>query len=94
MIILGMAAVTYGPRLAGLWASGLELAPFWRRFLQFVPISVFAALIAPALPSPTGDARETVLRLFAAGFAAAVVWRARSLWLGLLVGMVAFWLLR
>lgn len=94
LVILGMAAVTYGPRLLGLWLAGTPLRGFWRRFLHFVPVSVFAALIVPALPSPTGDARETWVRLLAALVAAAVFWRLRRLWLGLLVGMGVFWLLR
>lgn len=88
--ILLMALVTYLPRLAGLSLASLTLPPFWARFLRFVPVAVFAALVAPALP----NAGETPIRLVAAGVAALVLWRFRSLWLGLLVGMVAFWGLR
>ncbi len=88
--ILLMAAATYGPRLLGLSLSGLALPPFWLRFLRFVPVAVFAALIVPALPS----AGETPVRLVAALVAALVFWRARSLWLGLSVGLAVFWGLR
>lgn len=88
--ILLMALVTYLPRLAGLSLAKITLPPFWTRFLQFVPVAVFAALVVPALPG--GD--ETPIRLIAAGVAALVLWRVRSLWLGLLVGMVVFWGLR
>lgn len=88
--ILLMALVTYLPRLAGLSLAGPSLPPFWTRFLRFVPVAVFAALVAPALP----NADETPVRLVAAGVAALVLWRFQSLWLGLLVGMVAFWGLR
>ena len=87
LTIFLMAAVTYGPRLLGLSLSRVTLPPFWTRFLQFVPVAVFAALVAPALPSPG----ETPVRLVAAGVAALVLWRVRSLWFGLLVGMVVFW---
>jgi len=90
LIILGMALVTYGPRLLGLALSGREPPPFWGRFLRFVPVSVFAALIVPALPGEGG----LVVRLLAAALCALALWRTRSLWLGLTVGMVAFWLLR
>jgi len=90
MTILLMALVTYLPRLAGLSLASLTLPPFWTRFLRFVPVAVFAALVAPVLP----NAGETPIRLVAAGVAALVLWRFRSLWLGLLVGMVAFWGLR
>lgn len=90
LTILLMAAVTYGPRLLGLSLSRLELPPFWLRFLEFVPVAVFAALVVPALPNEG----ETSIRLVAAGVAALVLWRVRSLWLGLLVGMTVFWGLR
>lgn len=90
LTIVLMALVTYGPRLLGVSLPRLELPPFWSRFLQFVPVAVFAALVVPALPS--GD--ETGVRLIAAAVAAFVLWRVRSLWLGLLVGMVVFWGLR
>ena len=90
LTIVLMALVTYGPRLLGLSLSGLTLPPFWLRFLQFVPVAVFAALVVPALPS----GGETPIRLVAAVFATLVFWRAQSLWLGLLVGMAVFWGLR
>ena len=90
LTILLMAAVTYGPRLLGLSLSRVTLPPFWTRFLQFVPVAVFAALVVPALPK----AGETPVRLIAAGAAALVLWRVRSLWLGLLVGLAVFWGLR
>ena len=90
LTILLMAFVTYGPRLLGLSLAKISLPPFWTRFLQFVPVAVFAALVVPALPK----AGETPLRLIAAGVAALVLWRVRSLWFGLLVGMAVFWGLR
>lgn len=91
LIIVAMALVTYGPRLAGFALAGERLNAFWLRFLHFVPIAVFAALVVPALPGAGG---ELPLRLLAAAGASLVIWRSRSLWLGLLVGMSLFWLLR
>jgi branched-subunit amino acid transport protein len=85
-----MALVTYLPRLAGLSLARFSLPTFWTRFLRFVPVAVFAALITPALP----NAGETPVRLVAAAVAALVLWRFRSLWLGLLAGMAVFWGLR
>lgn len=90
LTILLMALVTYVPRLLGVSLPRLELPPFWSRFLQFVPIAVFAALVVPELPR----GEETPIRLLAAAVAALVFWRIRSLWFGLLVGMVVFWGLR
>lgn len=88
--ILLMAAVTFGSRLAGL-SLRAELPPFWSRFLRFVPVAVFAALVVPALP---GDLGEWPERLAAAALAAIATWRTRQLWVGLAVGLAAFWLLR
>ncbi len=89
--ILLMAGVTYLLRLAGFLLSGRRVAPFWLRSLRFVPISVFGALTIPALPGQSGEAP---IRFAAAALTALVLWRFSSPWLGILVGMGAFWSLR
>ena len=89
-----MALVTYGPRLAGFALSGVRLPSFWLRFLHFVPITVFAARIVPALPGDAPSDDETGVRLVAAALAALALWRVGRLWLGIAVGMGSFWLLR
>lgn len=86
----GMLAVTFLSRYAGL-ALRRELPAFWVRFLHFVPVGVFAALVTPAL---AGDRGEGGIRLVAAGLAAAVAWRTRQLGFAIAAGMIAFWLLR
>jgi branched-subunit amino acid transport protein len=86
-----MAIVTYVPRLLGLRLSGRDVSPFWLRFFAFVPIAVFPALIAPAL---AGDSGEGGVRLAAALLAALASWRLQRLWVSIVVGMGAFWLLR
>ena len=91
LTILLMALVTYLPRLAGFALAGARVSPFWLRFLHFVPISVFAALIVPGLPGASG---EGGIRLLAAAAASLAIWRFGSLWFGILVGMGGFWLLR
>jgi branched-subunit amino acid transport protein len=85
-----MVAVTFGSRLAGLTLHR-ELPPFWLRFLNFVPISVFAALVATSL---TGSRGEGGIRIAAAALAAFAAWRTRQLAVAIAVGMAAFWLLR
>jgi branched-subunit amino acid transport protein len=91
LTILLMAVVTYLPRLLGFALTGVRVSPFWQRFLRFVPIAVFAALIVPGIPGELGEVWQ---RSLAAALAALAIWRVRSLWLGILVGMAAFWLLR
>lgn len=47
VLIMGMALVTFIPRFIPLLLfSKLEVSPAIRRWLTFVPVSVFAALIA------------------------------------------------
>jgi len=88
--LVGMFAVTFGSRYAGL-ALRSELPEFWLRFLHFVPIAVFAALVTPALEGGFGEGE---IRLAAAIAAALVAWRTANLGLAIAVGMLAFWLLR
>jgi branched-subunit amino acid transport protein len=90
LVVAGMLVVTFGSRYAGLvWRP--SLSPFWLRFLHFVPIAVFAALITPGL---AGESGEGEIRVAAAALAVIASWRTRQLWIGIAVGMLAFWLLR
>lgn len=90
LVFLGMCFVTFGSRLAGL-SMHSPLPPFWLRFLRFVPIAVFAALIVPEIQGSSG---EGLIRVIAALLAAFVAWRTRQLWLTVLVGFGTFWLLK
>jgi branched-subunit amino acid transport protein len=87
---VGMFVVTFGSRLAGLTLQP-RLPAFWLRFLHFVPIAVFAALITPSLEGSRGEGGIRVAAAIAAAF---VAWRTRQLALAIAVGMAAFWLLR
>jgi len=90
LTVLGMLAVTFGSRFAGL-ALRTELPDFWVRFLHFVPIAVFAALVTPSVEGGFGEGE---IRLAAAVAAGLVAWRTANLGLAIAVGMLAFWLLR
>jgi branched-subunit amino acid transport protein len=90
LTVAGMVTVTFASRYAGL-APERKLPAFWVRFLHFVPIAVFAALVTPSLEGGRG---EWGIRLGAAGLAAAAAWRTKLLWVAIAVGMAAFWLLR
>ena len=91
LLIIGlMWAVTYPMRWLGLGLGGLHLPPFWLAFLRFVPISVFAALVVPdVLGSP-----EWARRLIACAVGGGLMWRTRSLGLGILGGFAAYWAAR
>ncbi|MGL6279222.1 MAG: AzlD domain-containing protein [Gaiella sp.] len=87
---LGMLAVTFGSRYAGL-ALHRDLPPFWQRFLHFVPIAVFAALVTPYVAGASG---EGGIRLLAVVGAGAIAWRTGNLGAAIAFGMIAFWVLR
>jgi branched-subunit amino acid transport protein len=88
--LAGMVAVTFGSRYAGL-ALRTELPAFWVRFLHFVPIAVFAALVTPSIEGGLGEGE---IRFVGAVVTALAAWRTKSLGLSIAAGMVAFWLLR
>jgi branched-subunit amino acid transport protein len=90
--ILAMAAVTFAVRLGGLLLPTARVPSFWRRFLAYVPVAVFAALIVPGLPGT--DATDTAWRLGAAAVTALLVWRTRSLGAGLVIGLTLYLVVR
>ncbi len=90
LTVAGMVAVTFGSRLAGL-SLHRPIPGTAQRFLHFVPIAVFAALITPSLTGPQGEGE---IRIVAAALAALAAWRTRELWVAIAVGMAVFWLLR
>ena len=90
LTVAGMLGVTFGSRFAGL-ALHRELPDFWVRFLHFVPIAVFAALVTPSLEGGLGEGEIRVAAACVTGIAA---WRTRNLGISIAAGMLAFWLLR
>lgn len=90
-IIVAAALVTYGTRISGFTLAQRQLPALFGRLLTYVPVAVFAALIAPDLGLGTIEAPA---RLLGVAVAALAVWRTRQLWAGLAAGMLIFWLVR
>ncbi len=86
--ILAMAGVTYGVRLWGLLLPGTQLRGYGRRFLDLVPVAVFAALVAGGLPG--SGAADGTWRIAAAAVTVVVVARTRGLASGLLLGLAVY----
>ena len=87
--ILGMALVTYGLRVGGLWLMGrVTLTPRVEAWLRRVPGAVLVAIVAPAAlaAGPAG-----VVALLATVL---VMARTRNLLLALAAGVGTVWLLR
>jgi branched-subunit amino acid transport protein len=94
-LLIGLG--TFLQRLSFIFLVGKIRLPEWlRRALRFVPASVLAALVFPALTHPTGvlDLSFGNYRLLAGLVGALVAWRTRNVLLTLLAGMFALWLLQ
>ena len=96
-VILLMGAVTYAARvgLIGV-ARQFELHPLLRRLLEYVPVSVLAALIFPAVLAPSGrlESPLTNISVWAAVVTSGVLIATRRPWLAIILGVASFVLLR
>lgn len=93
LVFLGMAGVTYFTRFTGIALAGRRLPDGMRQWLQYVPIAVLAALIAPEALAPDGQFAFGASTLaMVAGLLAA--WRTRNVFWTIAAGMATYWLLR
>lgn len=97
LTMLGMALVTAVPRVAPLLLLRGELPAWLKRWLQFVPIAVFVALILPPLllREENGARLLTLGPALPAGIVGALVaWRTGNVLLTIAAGIAAFWVFR
>ncbi len=90
LTILGMALVTYLPRLLPIWLlSRRTLPPLVVAWLRYVPVAVLAALLLPTLVVQKGQIDLGLNNLFfwAAIPAVLVAWKTKSFFGTLLIGM-------
>lgn len=91
LTILGMALVTYIPRLLPVWVlSSKSLPPLIVKWLRYVPVAVLAAMLFPSLLVQEGhiDVGLDNLFLWAAVPTFLIAWKKRSLFGAVIVGMV------
>ena len=97
VLILLMAAVTYASRvgLIGV-ARQFEIHPLLRRALEYVPVSIMAALVFPAVLAPSGRIESPAANtyLWASVLTAAVLFTTRRQWLAIVLGVASMVLLR
>lgn len=90
MIVIGMAVVTYIPRLLPfLFAGDKRYHPKVRQFLSYIPLAILGALIFPGVLSSTGDISSAVTGLIIAVWLA---WRRAPLILVVVGSIVAAFL--
>ena len=102
LLILGMALVTYIPRMAPLmFLSSRNLNPLFMKWLEMVPPAVLAALLAPELFLQSGENGDKSLFfstdnifLLAAPVTFLTGWLSKSFFGTVAVGMGSVALLR
>ncbi len=96
-LILGMAAVTYATRVGFIGvARQFELHPLLRRSLEYVPASILAALVFPAILAPSGKMESPVSNIYiwASLITVAALVLTKRQWVAIVVGVASLVLLR
>jgi len=97
LLFILIALGTFVLRFSFIYLFGKMDMPDWlRRALRFVPASVLAALVFPALTYPNGtlDLSLGNIRLLAGLGGALVAWKTKNVLWTIIVGMVLFWVLQ
>ena len=97
MLFIALALGTFALRYSFIYLFGKVEVPDWLRdALKFVPASVLAALVFPALVYSDGvlDISLNNIRLLAGIGGALVAWRTKNVMWTILVGMILFWVLQ
>lgn len=95
--LIGMAIVTYIPRLVPAWfLRDKQLPDFLVAWLRYVPVAVLAALLLPSLLIEGNQVTFSAdnFYLWAAIPAAFVAWKKKSLFGTVIVGMLVVALAR
>lgn len=97
LLILLMAAVTYASRvgLIGV-AKQFDLHPLLRRALEYVPVSILAALVFPTVLAPSGRVESPLSNVYvwASLITVAVLVVTKRQWLAIVLGVVSLVVLR
>ncbi|MFO7966901.1 MAG: AzlD domain-containing protein [Archaeoglobaceae archaeon] len=90
LIIVGMALVTYLPRLIPM----LNPMEFDLKFLKYVPVSLFAALVFPELLLNQDQVLTVDAETFAGGIALLAAWRTKNIIFTMIAGLLVLYLLK
>ena len=93
LTILAMALVTFAIRFGPVLLLSRDLPPLVSRWLHYVPVAIFAALVVPGLLL-TGQEAGIGPGLCAGLAGLLVAWRTRNTLLVIVVGMATYWLFR
>jgi branched-subunit amino acid transport protein len=93
LIILGMALVTFTIRFSPIALLSRDLPPILARWLHYVPVAIFTALVVPGLLPPRSEATVGP-ELWTGLVGLLVAYRTRQVLPVILAGMATYWLLR
>lgn len=97
VLIVGMAAVTYGAKVGLIGAARqFELHPLLRRSLEYVPVAILAALVFPAIFAPSGHIESPLANsyVWASAVTAVTLFVSRRQWLAIVAGVATLVALR
>jgi branched-subunit amino acid transport protein len=97
LTLLGMALATYATRAITMLALRGDVAPWLRRWLSYVPVAMFTALILPPLllSEQSGVKALAIGPALPSGVVGGLVaWRTSNVLLTIVAGLVTFWALR
>jgi branched-subunit amino acid transport protein len=97
LTILGMALATYAARVIMMLALRGDVAPWLRRWLSYVPVAMFTALILPPLllSEQAGAKVLAIGPALPAGLVGGLVaWRTGNVLLTIVAGLATFWALK
>jgi branched-subunit amino acid transport protein len=97
LTILGMALATYATRGITMLALRSDVAPWLRRWLGYVPVAMFTALILPPLllSEQAGTRALALGPALPAGLVGGLVaWRTGNVLLTIVAGLATFWALK
>ncbi len=97
LLFIALALGTFALRYSFIYLFGKVEVPNWLRdALRFVPASVLAALVFPALIYAEGaiDISLNNIRLLAGMGGAIIAWRTKNVMWTIIAGMVLYWILQ
>lgn len=97
LLILLMGAVTYATRIGFIGvARQFGLHPLLRRSLEYVPVSILAALVFPAVFAPSGKMTQPLSNTYvwAAVITVVVLLSSKRQWLAIVLGVASLVVLR
>ena len=97
LTILGMALVTYATRVTTMLLLRGDVAPWLGRWLSYVPVAIYTALILPPLLLIERDGAKAMALgpALPAGLVGGLIsWRSGNVLLTIGAGMATFWALK